>query len=465
MQERVNTEIKKLLVEGHIEKLNNCSDQYFISPIVITVKRDQTIKLALDSKTLNKAIHKNKYQMPHIETLMDSISQIITNYKTEPAEQIYFSTNDLKYAYSQLNLHPETANHCNFSIISGDMTGTYRFKTGFYGLTDMPAEFQKAMNYTLIGLKNTFCFLDDILIVSKGSEDDHFQLVLDCLKKLDADNLRINLPKCHFAKQQISWLGYNITQSGISPLESKTSSIMSIQPPNTLKKLRSFLGSVHYISKVIPNLAQLCHPLRPLLRKSTKYIWTDTHTLHFNAIKTRIANHTENIHYNPQFETRIKCDASRSGLGAALEQLTVDGCKPISFASRFLNSSEERYSINELELLGVVWSIEYFKNYLYGKKFTVITDHRVLLSILKEHRSNKSYNSRLSRWVDRLLPYQFSIEHLLGAKMGLVDYISRNPYQPAKSVSKYDEEFLVATLSSIHSDAQLLQQKHNLTAN
>ena len=369
LQERVNNEIKNLLEEGHIEKLNNCSDQYFISPIVITVKRDQTIKLALDSKTLNESIHKNKYQMPNIETLMDSISQIITNYRTEPADKIYFSTIDLKYAYSQLNPHPETAKHCNFNIVSGDMTGTYRFKTGFYGLTDMPAEFQKAMDYTLIGLKNTFCFLDDILIVSNGSEDDHLQLVLDCLKNLDADNLRINLPKCHFAKQKISWLRYNITQSGISPLESKTSSIMSLQPPNTLKKLRSFLGSVHYIGKFIPNLAQLCHPLRPLLRKSTKYIWNDAHTLHFNAIKTRIANHTDNINSNPQLQTRIKCDASRYGLGAALEQLTVDGWKPISFASRFLNSSEERYSINELELLGVVWSIEYFKNYLYGKYY------------------------------------------------------------------------------------------------
>ena len=270
LKERVNSEINKLLEEGHIEKLNNCSDQYFISPIVITVKRDQTIKLALDSKVLNKSMHKNKYQMPNIETLMDSISQIITDYKTEQADKIYFSTIDLKYAYSQLNLHPETAKHCNFDIVSGDMTGTYCFKTGFYGLTDMPAEFQKATDYTLIGLKNTFCFLDDILIVSEGSEEDHFQLVLDCRKKLDADNLRINLPKCHFAKQELSWLGYNITQSGTSPLETKTSSILSLQPPNTLKKLRSFLNSVHYISKFIPNLAQLCHPLRPLLRKSTK---------------------------------------------------------------------------------------------------------------------------------------------------------------------------------------------------
>ena len=138
--------------------------------------------------------------MPNIETLMDFISQIITNCKTEPVEKIYFSILDLKYAYSQLNLPPETAKHCNFNIVSGDMTGTYRLTTGFYGLTDKPVEFQLAMDYTLIGLKNTFCFLDDILILSKGSEEDHFQIVLDCLKKLDADNLRINLPKCHFAK-------------------------------------------------------------------------------------------------------------------------------------------------------------------------------------------------------------------------------------------------------------------------
>ena len=145
--------------------------------------------------------------------------------------------------------------------------------------------------------------------------------------------------------------------------------------------------------------------------------------------------------------------------------MTVNGWKPISFASRFSNSNKERYSINELELLGVVWSIEYYKNYLYGKEFTNITDHRALLSILKEHRSNKSYNSSLSRWVGRLLPYQFKIEHLPGAKMELVDHISCKPYQPAKSISKYDEEFLVAKLSSIHNDAKLLQQKHNSSAN
>ena len=106
--------------------------------------KDQTIKLALESKKLNKTIHKNKYQIPNIYTLIESISQRIS----APASQntTYFSTLDLKYAYSQLNLDTNTANHCNFNIISGDRTGTYRFQTGFYGLTDMPAKFQKKNN-------------------------------------------------------------------------------------------------------------------------------------------------------------------------------------------------------------------------------------------------------------------------------------------------------------------------------
>ena len=94
-QDRVNNKIKKFLEEGHIEKLNNCSDQNFISPFVITVKRNQTIK-ALDFKIPNKSIHKIKYQMPNIETLMESLSQIRTDYKTEPVDKIYFSTIDLK---------------------------------------------------------------------------------------------------------------------------------------------------------------------------------------------------------------------------------------------------------------------------------------------------------------------------------------------------------------------------------
>ena len=190
MLHKVSDELKKLSDQGHIEKLQECSDKNFISPIVITVKKDKSVKLALDSKVLIKAIHKNKYQMPNIDSLINSISQHIND--SNQGDNVYFSTIDLKYAYSQLKLYLDTSRHCNFNIICGESTGKYRFKTEFHGLTDMPAEFQKAMDYTLVGLTNTYCFLDDIIIVSKGSKESHIKYVYKCLQKLDADNLRIN---------------------------------------------------------------------------------------------------------------------------------------------------------------------------------------------------------------------------------------------------------------------------------
>ena len=109
--------------------------------------------------------------MPNIDNLIDTIQRNLnTNTSQETA---YFSTLDLKYAYSQLNLDPETPRHCNFNIISGEGTVTYRFLTRFYGLTDMYAAFQKVMDYTLVGLQKTHCFLDDIIIVSRGSKEEH----------------------------------------------------------------------------------------------------------------------------------------------------------------------------------------------------------------------------------------------------------------------------------------------------
>ena len=114
--------------------------------------------------------------------LIDTIQQNLNT--TASQETAYFSTLDLKYAYSQLNLDPETARHCNFNIISGEGTGTYRFITGFYGLTDMPAAFQKVMDYTLVGLQNTHWFLDDIIVVSRGSKEEHLKLVYRMFKKI-----------------------------------------------------------------------------------------------------------------------------------------------------------------------------------------------------------------------------------------------------------------------------------------
>ena len=98
---------------------------------------------------------------------------------------------------------------------------------------------------------------------------------------------------------------------------------------------------------------------------------TNLNETHIQSIKNKVANATENTHYNPHLETQIKCDASITGLGAAIEKCSSTGWHTVAFASRFLNSIEERYSINELGLLGVVWSVEHFKYYLFGKSFNL----------------------------------------------------------------------------------------------
>ena len=372
--------------------------------------------------------------MPNIDSLIQTISQTLS---TAPQDTAYFTTLDLQYAYKQLNLHSDTARHCNFNLESGDMTGTNRFKTGFYGLTDMPAEFQKAIDCTLAGLDNTFCFLDDILIESRGGIEKHLDLVRKCLIKLDQENLRINLAKCHFVNDKIEWLGHNITQTGITPLSNKTDAIGKLSAPSNLKKTQTLYGFSSSFRKIHSKLVAIMLPTS--LKKNTKILWTDEHEKQFTLIKEKIAETTENKHFNPDLETRIKCDASRKGLRCALEQRTPNVWHTVAFASRFLNSVKDRYSFNELELLGVVWSVEHFKYYLCGKPFTVITDHRALLSIMRENRANKSYNSRLTRWVDRRLQFDFTIDHLPGSKMGLIDYISRDPQQKAVNISAYDD--------------------------
>ena len=150
-----------------------------MAPIVITVKKDDSIKLALDAKPISRQLSKNKYRMPNVDELFDGVSQIVAENKEGT---LYFTVFDLKYAYSQLKLAADTAKQCKFKTVGGKATGTYRFLTGFYGLADIPAEYQKATDKSNNHAKNTFCFLDDILIVSKGNKTEHGKLVKTVIK-------------------------------------------------------------------------------------------------------------------------------------------------------------------------------------------------------------------------------------------------------------------------------------------
>ena len=145
LQGRMEAETNKIIDQKHIKKIHKCSDNQFVIPIIITAKKDQTVKLALDSKKINNFIHENKYQKPIIELLLDNIAQIM---KGVDSQQTLFTTLDLHYAYSQIPLDKETRDQCIFSLIGGRATRTYQFQAQFSGLTDMLADFQKIFDFT-----------------------------------------------------------------------------------------------------------------------------------------------------------------------------------------------------------------------------------------------------------------------------------------------------------------------------
>ena len=211
----VNEELKRMETEGHIIKLEKCEEDSFISQILITRKKDTSIKQALDSKLLNDQIFKNNYQMLNIHELIDNVALQISE---KSNGRVLFSNLDLNNAYSQLKLCDQTSKQCNFSIVGGETTGTYRFLKGFYGLGDMLNEFQRVMDSLLKNILFTNCYIDDILVTSHGSLEEHKSIVYKILSMLHKNNMAVKWGKCAFFKSDIEWLGFKISGHGVQKI-------------------------------------------------------------------------------------------------------------------------------------------------------------------------------------------------------------------------------------------------------
>ncbi len=224
----------------------------------------------------------------------------------------------------------------------------------------MPAEFHQAIDRVLTDARSANAFIDDVLICSKRSLEDQWAEVYNVLQKLNLAGVGLNRRKCKFAQTSIDWLGFHLTQDVVVPLH--FAGIANLAPHRTLEQLCGIMGSAHQLNRFVPHLAILSRPLRSLLKPSNKFVSTANYDA-FRQLKIVVNNVVKNTHFDASAATRLTCDASKSGLGAVLEQRHYNEWKPIAYASRFLNTVELHYSINELELLGVVWSVEHFEKY------------------------------------------------------------------------------------------------------
>jgi hypothetical protein len=184
-------------------------------------------------------------------------------------------------------------------------------------------------------------------------------------------------------KPSVDYLGHRIDAQGIHTLQSKLEVILKAPHPENVTQLRLFLGLLNYYGKFIENLSTIIHPLNELLKVETPWNWTPECAAAFQEAKHAISSATVLAHYDPAFPIILAEDASAYGIEAVISHVYPDRSEhPIVFASRTLTKSEKNYAQLEKEALSLIFGIKKFHQYLYGRRFTLLTDHKPLLTIL-----------------------------------------------------------------------------------
>ena len=234
---------------------------------------------------------------------------------------------------------------------------------------------------------------------------------------------------------EIPFFGHLIGKDGLRPDPTKVATIQAMQPDN-LQSLQIFLGMVNYLHRYSPNIADVTAPLRDLCKKNIEFSIGPEHKNAIRDTKQAIANATHLPYYDQNKELVLQVDTSKQGLGAAL----IQEKGPIAFASKSLTETESRYSNIEHEMLGIVWGLEKFHHYVFGRSIKVQTDHKPLVSIMRKNLVNAT--PRLARMLIRTQPYNIDVEYVPGKQIQLADALSR--------ITPLDKKAVVGLDLSVH---------------
>ncbi len=259
--------------------------------------------------------------------------------------------------------------------------GLYQYTRLPFDIASAPAIFQRLMETILQGNPGVVCYINDILVTGKN-EEEHLRSLNLVFLKLKNHGFRLKRGKCKFLAKSVEYLGHKIDKDGISALPNKVDAIVNANHLANVQELCSFLGLLNYYGKFFRNLAIILHPLNKLLQANRKWNWTAKCVTAFQMAKDQLVSADVLTHYNPDLPIRMAADASAYGIGAVISHVLPDGSeKPISFASRTLTLTEKNYAQVEKEPQSFVFGVKKIHQYLYGRKFTLITDHKPLTAI------------------------------------------------------------------------------------
>ena len=429
-------ELDRLEQEGVIKKVDHSE---WAAPIVVVPKGDGQIRICGDYKvTVNGVLDVDQYPLPKPEDLFASL---VGGQK--------FSKLDLSQAYQQMCLEEESQKFVTINTHKG----LYRYTRLPFGVASAPALFQKTMDIILQGMKHVMCYIDDILVTG-STEKEHFTQLEEVLKRLQHHGLKVKKDKCALFQDSVQYLGHKIDASGIHTTDSKVEAVKNAPAPKNVQELRSFLGLLHYYGRFIQQLSTLLQPLNELLKSNRRWNWTSECQSAFVKAKERLVSAPVLAHYDPSLPLKLAGDASAYGIGAVISHTYPDGQeRPIAFASRTFSAAELSYSQIEKESLSLVYGVKKFHQYLYGRKFVLVTDHKPLVTLLGPTSGIPTLAAaRLQRWALILSAYSYDLEFRPTQRHSNADGLSRLPVVSKDRDDSSDvPETAIFNISQVHS--------------
>ena len=438
---KVNEKLEELLKLDVIEKVEGPTS--WVNPLVVVEKPSGDIRICLDMRQANQAVIREKHPVPTVEETLQEVSYAKV-----------FSKLDLNMAFHQIDLHPESRDITTFAAPNG----LYRYKRLLFGINMATEKFQQIVWQIIRDCPGAYKLHDDLRVV--GTDDQEHDENLERVRnKLQENGITLNYDKCEIGVPSMTYIGDVLSGEGLKVSDERVKAIVEAPAPQNQSEVRSFLGSVQFCSKFIPNFATISSPLWDLTSKDVKWQWGPREEKAFRDIKTWLAHAPVMAYHRQGAPTRLTTDASPVGIGTILEQRQEDGSyRPIYYASRKLSKVEQRYSQFEREALAVRWACEkfYMYLYLYGTKFEIRTDHKPLVVVLGA--KSKPPSARIERWLLYLQQFQYELTHIRG-KDNPADVLSRLPIGQTQDEDTRETEDFAYSVASEAMPAALMPKQ------
>lgn len=446
LQDQVQAELAQLVQDGIIKPVTEPTP--WISALLVVRKPNGKVRLCIDPKPLNKALKRSHYKMSTIDDVLPHLRKAKV-----------FSTIDARNGFWHLRLDEASSMLTTF----GTPFGRFRWLRLAFGLSPAPEIFQARMHEALSGLQGIDCIADDVLVHGSGdtlqeAQADHDKNLLALLDRCREKDIRLSPDKLQLDRTRTTFMGHELTSSGVRPDRRKVIAIQQMPAPTDRAGVQRLVGMATYLAKFCPNFSDVTAPIRQLIPPGNEFHWdAATHGAAFDKLKHMLVNAPVLRYYDVTMPVVVQCDASQGALGAVILQ----GNKPVEYASRTMSPTErDTYAQIEKELLSVLFALERFDTYVYGKHIIVENDHKPLVAINK--KSLATAPKRLQKMLIRLQRYDYDIIYRPGSQMLVADALSRACDDATTDASSRFSEELAAVEDDAVSDLTLVASQQTI---